>query len=724
MAQGSRGVSRAVLAAALGSAGIVGHLVVSKAARDALFLSTFDVSRLPQMTIAAAVASLVSALITARAITRFGPGPLLSVVLVSSALLHGGEWSLLKASPGAAAILLYVHVGLFGAPTLSAFWSLVNEAFDPHTAKRAVARITMGGTLGGAAGGILAWQVGGVTGVPALLVLLALLDVATVAAVPQITRGQRAAVPSERSTEESGLALLAKVPYLRQLALVVGLSAMASALLDYVIGARAVAELEPGADLVAFFSLFHASVGLGAFVVQLVATRAVLQRFGLAVAVGLLPASILGFGAIALWLPRLWSAVLLRGFEGIVSSSLYRAGYELGYTPLPPAQKRPTKTLIDVGIDRVGAMLGGGIALAVVAFWAADSVQVATAVAMGAAALTLFAALRLHAGYVSALARSLESGAVRLSENELVDATTRRTLAETAALDRRALLAEIERRRDKSRSDDEAGRDGADVAADPLLARAADLRSANVTRMQRALATPLPVELVPFALDLLADDRLSHRALESLREVAPRASGLLIDTLLDEDKSSVLRRRIPRVLEIVPSERVIAGLVEVLGSESPDVRQQAALALARMREQHPALELPQRRIVSAAARELERLSEEQRPSATERGVERLVALLSVVLEREPLRLAHRALYGPDEALRGTALEYLENVLPEEIRVSAMNVFSRARQSGPGRLEPAPPSLRRRERRELVAELMKSREFLLDVKALSDKSELA
>jgi len=38
-----------------------------------------------------------------------------------------------------------------------------------------------------------------------------------------------------------------------------------------------------------------------------------------------------------------------------------------------------------------------------------------------------------------------------------------------------------------------------------------------------------------------------------------------------------------------------------------------------------------------------------------------------VLDREPLRLAYRALAADDESLRGTALEYLENVLPPEIK---------------------------------------------------------
>ncbi len=42
-------------------------------------------------------------------------------------------------------------------------------------------------------------------------------------------------------------------------------------------------------------------------------------------------------------------------------------------------------------------------------------------------------------------------------------------------------------------------------------------------------------------------------------------------------------------------------------------------------------------------------------------------LLSLVLEREPLQMAYRALAADDPRLRGTGLEYLENVLPQKIR---------------------------------------------------------
>ena len=42
-------------------------------------------------------------------------------------------------------------------------------------------------------------------------------------------------------------------------------------------------------------------------------------------------------------------------------------------------------------------------------------------------------------------------------------------------------------------------------------------------------------------------------------------------------------------------------------------------------------------------------------------------LLSLVLPREPLQIAFRSLHTDDEQLQGTALEYLESVLPPAIR---------------------------------------------------------
>ena len=63
------------------------------------------------------------------------------------------------------------------------------------------------------------------------------------------------------------------------------------------------------------------------------------------------------------------------------------------------------------------------------------------------------------------------------------------------------------------------------------------------------------------------------------------------------------------------------------------------------------------------------------PSAAEKvlrqrsnmSLEHVFTLLSLILPGEPLQVAHHGLLTNDASLRGTALDYLDNVLPSEIR---------------------------------------------------------
>jgi hypothetical protein len=77
-------------------------------------------------------------------------------------------------------------------------------------------------------------------------------------------------------------------------------------------------------------------------------------------------------------------------------------------------------------------------------------------------------------------------------------------------------------------------------------------------------------------------------------------------------------------------------------------------------------------------------------------------LLALVLPPEPLRVAFCALHTTDQALRGTALEYLDAVLPADIREQLWPFLE---------CDPAPrPSTRRRE--DIVADLLRSNESIV------------
>jgi hypothetical protein len=71
-------------------------------------------------------------------------------------------------------------------------------------------------------------------------------------------------------------------------------------------------------------------------------------------------------------------------------------------------------------------------------------------------------------------------------------------------------------------------------------------------------------------------------------------------------------------------------------------------------------------------------------------------LLGLVLPREPLQIAFRSLQTSDQHLRGTALEYLEGVLPPAIRERLWPF-----------LEERPMPRRQRPHQEVIADLLRS-----------------
>jgi hypothetical protein len=662
---------RVLLLGAAAAGLIVGQQVAGKAVRDALFLSCYPARALPLVMMAAAVVSVAVALGTGRLLAARGPRRTVeALIAVNAALLLLGflvaSWSL-----PVAAVLVYLQIGAAGGTLTSGYWSVVNERFDPWTAKRVVGRLGLGASLGAVAGGMVAWALAGWIPLPAMLLLMAGLNVAALVFVVRFAGDAPAQRTPTGGARPSPLGGLRGMPYLRALALLVALGAATEALLDYVLKSRAAATFPGGAELLAFFAAFHTGVGLLGLAAQSLATRPALETLGLAGSVALRPLAVALASVAGVVDPRLWSAVLGRGGHDVMTSSLFRSGYELLYTPLPEAEKRAAKPLVDVAADKAGALLGGALALlAVRGLGAPERPLFLVAGALSLLALGLTA--RLHRGYVAALEESLRAGRVRLDLTEVVDSTTRLTLFGS-----RAGLGDW---RPQLSTGAAASSGGAEAAAptdlaDPILERIAELRSGQTARVGRALhCGPVDPTLVPHLLPLLARGDVYLEVVRALRQVAPRTTGQLADTLLDPDADPIVRRRLPRVLKACATRRAADALVLGLEDPIPEVRSQCALALASLTARAPELRVPRETAFGAARRELAR-------PASPGSLEHVFVLLSLVLEREPLRTASSALRGEDVALKGTALEYLENVLPVDVSRALMALVGVAPPTG-------------------------------------------
>jgi AAA family ATP:ADP antiporter len=688
-----------VAAGAFAAAALIAHQVAGKATRDALFLSYFTVETLPFAIAASAAVSIVAVAVFAGAMARFTPGRVVPAALWAGMALLLAQWGLASRHPRAAAVALYLHMAFFGATLVSGFWSLVNERWDPHAAKRAIARIGAGASLGGVVGGVLAAALSSLLPAPAMLPLMAVLNAVALVAL----RGLGAPVrkgDEEEAPSLSGLSVIRAVPYLRDLAALVALGALAEALLDYVLSANAVASYGRGGPLLAFFALFHTGVAVTGLLVQAAASRSSLERFGLAGTVAVQPGGVLATAALGLLWPGLWTAIAARGLEAVLHGSLYRSGYELLYTPLPLVQKRATKAIVDVGFDKVGSVLGGLLTAALLAILPGAAVWASLAGAIAVAAACLAILPRLHRGYVGSLEESLRSGSVRLDQEDVVDGTTRYTLARTGlALDRDALLREIEgmRGRTPARTDE------------PLLAAVSALRGGDLPAARATLAAGLTPALVGHALPLLGRDELAADAVRALRKVAPAATGQLVDALVDPSQPDALRRRLPRVLRVCANPLAALGLRLGLADRSFEVRYRCGQALAGIVEQSPELAPPREVVFDEVKRELSRLA--ARGADDDRRLEAVFTLLTLAVAREPVQIAYRAMRSQDRALRGTALEYLENVLPDDLR-AALLPFLDAPRTAP----------RRRAAAEVEADLLRSGERLPVTPRPGDRSD--
>ncbi len=681
-----------VRAATLTAFLLITQQVAAKAVRDALFLSNYPASALPPVMVASSLASVLAVVLFSQAMSRRSPSLVAPVATGVAAFFLFGEWLLCLAAPKVAAVVVYLHLAVFGGTLVSTFWSWVNERFDPWTARAVVGRIGLGAAAGGVAGGVLAWAASGLLPVPSLLLVNALLGVVAVFLLLRLHRPAAAAAPAASPGETAtAVTTLRRVPYLRLLAGVVGIGALTEALLDYVLKAQASASLRDGRELLSFFALFYTGTGVLGLVTQGALSRASLSTLGLAGTVSLRPLAVAVAGLLGVFDPRLWTGVVARASHAVLTNSLFRSGYELLYNPVPDGEKRPTKAVIDVGFDKLGALVGSTIVLlAVAVFPSPGRALLVLAVVLSVVALTL--APRLHQGYLDSLESSLLAGRVKIDPNETLDGATRFTVSQTNVnLDRDTLMREIEGLRQRDATARGTG------AADPLVVAVADLRSDRSEAILRHLRREdLEAALVPHLVPLLARNDLFLEVLRALRRLAPRVTGQIVDALLDPTTPSVLRRRLPRVLKASPTPRAIEGLLLALSDPRFDVRSQVGQALVALTEKNPSLVVDRESVFAAVRRDLTADSEWGGTGET-RALEHVFGLLSLVLEREPLKHSLWAVRGEDATLRGTALEYLDNVVPESVRGA---LWSRLKVAGPTARTARPA-------RELIADLRTS-----------------
>jgi hypothetical protein len=645
--------SKHQLAASLTATALIAQQVGGNAIRDGLFLSLFSIQSLPYFMAGAAVLAIAAAQLSGRLLARLGPVRVAPVLVASNAALYVMDWAILGSAPRAAAVLLYLHCTVLGAIVISSYWSLLNERFDPHSAKPLMARVAGAATVGGLIGGVSAERVAALLPQGTLLPILGLVGGVCVVGARAVGRSAPSRPGVADQPERAGAwTQLQRPGLLRDLALVIALAAMLAALVEYLMKAEAVAYFGKGQHLVRFFGLFYSATALAAVLMQAVLGRLALGRLGLGGSVASHPVLVGAAGLLGFVLPSPWRGILPRGLDVVVRNSTFRAGYELLYTPLAEATKRSAKSLIDVACDCAGKGAAALLILLLVGLapsYPFAAVNFAAAVVAGGEFLV---ARRLRRGYVTELEGGLRrqgEDLAQAAEYSMADFTVAGSMA---GLDRAAVLRAL----------GSAGPAQPMVPpADRVVAAIVEFRSGDLLRIRAALRDPPndPLIIGPL-VPLLARDDVVRTVVSALGKFGARAAGEMASVLLDPATPDVVRRRLPLALKSCPSPIARDGLLAALEAFDFEIRLRCGRALLALTDEHPELLEPFPAALALVERELSRGGEAHLLR------EHVFNLLLLALDREPMRIAARAFTTEDAYMRGTALEYIETVLPPRI----------------------------------------------------------
>jgi hypothetical protein len=485
--------------------------------------------------------------------------------------------------------------------------------------------------------------------------------------------------------------------YLWTLALLVASSAAASAFADFGLKQVAAAHFGSAEALVRFFAVFYTAASLVSFLLQAFAARPLFETIGLGGTLSVSPLFGVALGAVSALSPTFLSIGALRGADLALGPSLFRSAFEPLFTPLAASTKRGTKALIDVVFDKGGDAAASLAILLLLSLGSPLLVQRAPALlATFAFALGLLLALRAQQGYVAELESSLRAGTVSVEHVEAEDPAARVTLSTTTlGIDRQTLLEHIARLRERHtevRARQPSQHPGG-AERDALLADVRVLLGSDKAEI-RALFERGGIDqrLAAFVIPHLASDELAKPALAVLRAMGPDVVGLLADVMLSSTQPLSVRRRVPHVLRALRGARVASALTRALSADALEVRYRAALALSEVTHDERDF-LPDSKEVLALA-----LSELEKGPLTQAASDHVFALLSLCTTRGSLELVRQGLKSTDRKLRGTALEYLESLLPETVRAPLVSALAQ---------QPEPRSAVSRTELQLLDELKRS-----------------
>lgn len=350
---------------------VLAMYMIGKAARDAMFIGSFGALKLPYALVAQAVALSLLVAVYIKFSRRMNHYKLSMITLLSFAGSSLALWIANCQGHPYLVFAFYVWVGIVGAIAPMQVWTMANLIYNAREAKRMFGFVGSGGILGSIFGGYVTRKFAPIFGTENLLpIIVACLLLSAVVLHVIWLRNQVRVAKLEEETDDASTsdeaapqnlwqsaALIGRSRYLRLIAALVAISAMATTVAYVQFSVLARMHIQSTDNLASFFGGMYEGLSWAAFFMQFLFSGRLMNRWGLGLTIFILPLSLLFGSVVALMYPTLWAAVLLRGSDQVFRHSIDRSTTEMLYLPIAPEIKIQAKSFIDTVIWRVGDAL-------------------------------------------------------------------------------------------------------------------------------------------------------------------------------------------------------------------------------------------------------------------------------------------------------------------------------------------------------------------------------
>lgn len=519
----------------------------------------------------------------------------------------------------------YLYTKLYALLLVSQFWLVANLLFTTRQAKRLFGVTGLGLIVGAAVGSAVAGLATSAIGTEYLLLLAAgFVALCAVIVLGLSARMREGEDTSGRVLDElsgDAVRLLWESPHLRTIAGILALTVLVHTLMDWQLN-RATEIAIPGEDAkTLFWGRFYFVLNIGSIAIQLFFTAFVLRRFGVGLALLILPLSLLVASIGIVLLPVLLVVAFAEGMENAIRYSLDQSTRETLYLPVATATKYKVKPLIDLAVYRGGTGLAGVVLLVTVNMLGGD-IRAVAVVALLLAAAWVALAVRMRREYLQTLAHSIDRGFASMEGafDSIATADVLPVVREALSGDEPPRIAFVLDLVDRSAPSD------ARLVADDLH-RLLQHDSPRIRARALEVLTNAPEVLEPNEVRRRLHDpseRVRRRAVRAVLAASPDRGASVVEELLGADEREV---RLATLACLTGEEVSVAGgdglgraYVEgrriAARAGDPDARLELALAAGAIVRRDEAVELLEpllddddARIASAAIRSAGRIGD-------------------------------------------------------------------------------------------------------------------